>query len=1313
MRNPSQTRLTLVVLLIILIAGCRRGTQEPTPTVKPTEPATTEAPAQPSSTPVAAAPPATPAAEAEPDEDLLQMDPDAIDWAPELLYRSPAPGEETPLDGAITIRFDQPMAQETVEEAFTIRPADSVGDEEVEGAFEWPRPDTLIFTPRARLERQARYRVQIGESAAARNGRTLTGPLELYFDTAGFLEVARIIPEDGVGGVSPQVSVTVLFNRPVVPLVTTGQQADLPQPLEFDPPVEGSGEWLSTSIYTFIPEEGFAGATEYQVTVPAGLTDVVGGVLAEDVTSTFTTATPSVANIVLEPSATEVRPDRPITVTFNMAMDPASTESAISLDPQAPVTFEWSEENRVLSLVPEDLLALDTRYTLLIDDTARSANRAAMLDRETSTRFTTVPFPAVVSTDPGPGETAPFYQHGINIRFASPMDPATIRDRIQISPQPEEEVHYFIFEANVNLAFPLERDTDYTITIPGDVADPYGNTLGEAYTWQFRTPPPPPVASINLPAPVGQFSTVHPTTVGIIARNVETVNAALYRVGLQPRLLIEPYQLDDAPALANAEQIASWQLTPDLQGNEAEVVSLDLAGAGQTLPLGIYNLRVSGPGIGDDVRWWQNQNSLIVVADTNLVVKQTFEAVHVWATDLATGEPVADLPLTLYNRNGIASGTATTDASGLATFPYSPEEAYLSAVLVVAREPGQPGFGAASSQWNEGISPWQFGVDNTSAPPQPQFAYIYTDRPIYRPGDTVYFRGILRDANYARYGLPQEGEVTVEMEFTSYYEPADSESVALTLPVDANGTFNGAYQIPEGAQLGQYRLHLQDEQNIADAFRHFTVAEYRRPEFQVSVTPEQDEALRGETVDVIIEADYFFGAPAADLSVHWIIRERNYQLPWDGPFYSFDDDDNFYFAYGHDANFFGNFLREGTATTDADGRVVLTLPADLLAEVEDGSRVVTVEATVRDVSEFPISGTGEVVLHAAESYVGIAPEEYLNQAGTETTVNLITVNADAEPLPSQEVEVVFYERDYRFVEQTNPNGTSFGEWVADDTEVARTTATTGSNGRAEATFVPEAGGTYRAAATVTDANGRTHTSSVLFWVAGRDFVGWRVNPEEKRMDLTLDQRTYEVGDRARILVQSPFVGPVNAWLTIERGEVIEQRLITLQTNSDVVEIPVTEALSPNAYVTIVAMKGVDETNPFADLRVGLTELVVPPTPFTLDVELVPRDEFLSPGETVTYDIRVTDSNGQPVQADLSLALVDLAVLTLAPDNAPDIVDAFYAREAYRSTLGSGLIFSGEGLEAAIPEQDAGLGGGGGAEAVAMDAGRALAEEDSS
>ncbi|MEJ2748571.1 MAG: Ig-like domain-containing protein, partial [Anaerolineae bacterium] len=283
MRKHPFLRFSLLLLAALLIASaCRK--EEPLPTPLPTAivPDTIESTDTPAPTPTP-----KPTAVSQPGP---VINPEDIDWPPQVVYTSPAAGEEATLNGAITIRFDQPMDQESVEAAFELEPAAS-------GSFSWPRPDTVIFTPRSELKRQQSYKLRLAETAKSANGMALQGPADFQLQTVGYLEVSQVIPDDGVNGVQTDGAVTVLFNRPVVPLVSSGQQADLPQPLTLDPDVPGKGEWVSTSIYRFVPDEGFAGATTYTATVTAGLEDIVGGVLAADYTWQFTTLQPSVVSI--------------------------------------------------------------------------------------------------------------------------------------------------------------------------------------------------------------------------------------------------------------------------------------------------------------------------------------------------------------------------------------------------------------------------------------------------------------------------------------------------------------------------------------------------------------------------------------------------------------------------------------------------------------------------------------------------------------------------------------------------------------------------------------------------------------------------------------------------------------------------------------------------------------------------------------------------------------------------------------------------------------------------------------------------------
>ena len=1297
MTLQKSARLLLVLLALMLaLVACRRGQTEAIPTIAPAaeEPTTTaeepEGAAQPT-----AAPEAT--AEPEPTAAPIVARPvpvEEIDWAPQVIAGDLVSGGEIAANAPITVRFDQPMDQASVEAALTIEP-------EVSGEVSWPEPDVAVFTPAETLAQGQSYSVRIADSAAALNGQTLPEPIEVTLQTTGPLAVGQTSPNDGAADVGTDAAITVAFNKPVVPLVASGEQAGLPQPLVFDPPVEGTGEWTSTSIYRFVADPALAGGTTYTVSVDPTLTDVTGSVIENAPSWSFTTTRPDVELVEPENEAARIAPDASVLVMFNMPMDMASVEAATSLATEdgaaVPVTFNW-RDNRAVDITPVDPMPLGVEMRLTVAASAASENGQATMENDHVSAFDIVPFPAVLNTTPTDGGVADVWQRGFNVEFASAMDDETIIDQFIIEPDPDD-VDYFVNEWEggyaVYLDFALEPNTTYTVTIPATAADPYGNTLGEDYVFSFSGPDFAALASFNLPRDVAQLSTSFPTNVQLLHRSVSSLDVTLHETGIDTDLLFNSYTINErAP---QGEPIFQTTIPVENTSDELGVVTVDLADGG-VLPTGIYELRVSAPEVNPDTAYYQLRNVLLIVGDTNLVIKEMFGEVNVWATDLATGQPAAGRNLTLYKRDGEPAGTATTDANGFARLDYTPNEPYLEGVVVVSNEPGAAGFGVGSTLWTGSTQPWQMGITTDSSPEQALFAYIYTDRPIFRPGDTVYYKGLVRTPQFGRYVLPDVEELELSVNPNFFFgEDADTFSETFTVTLDEDGVFTGELVLPDDMPLGTYSFNITGDFWLSS--RIFTVAEYRAPEFQVTVTSDQAEALRGEAANVTVEATYLFGGSAAGLPVNWNIYESEYIPEFDSaPGYVFGDQAQF--IYEDDPFGFNSQTETGlggeSGETDADGRLVIPLPADLLAEVDAGSRNVRVEATVGGLGEFPVTGRTTVVFHSAETYVGLRPANYLVDAGDEAEVDLLTVDWDGEPLAGQAVEVAFYRRDWES-ERVEEFSTRVTRWTPVDTEVGRQSVTTDENGQATVSFTPEEGGTYLIVATVTDGGGREQFSSTALWSVDAQFAGWRSDPNVRTMDLTLDKSEYQPGETAQILVQSPFAQPVQAWLVVERGNIIDQQVITIE-GSEIVALPITADYAPNVHVTITAIKPVDTADadfPYADIRVGYVEIVVPPDQFDLTVTLTPGAAEYAPGDTATFDIAVTDAAGNGVQSEVSLALVDLAVLLLKEDNAPPILEAFYFRQPLRSTLGSGLLITGEGLPIEEPLPGGGFGGGGG------------------
>ncbi len=213
-------------------------------------------------------------------------------------------------------------------------------------------------------------------------------------------------------------------------------------------------------------------------------------------------------------------------------------------------------------------------------------------------------------------------------------------------------------------------------------------------------------------------------------------------------------------------------------------------------------------------------------------------------------------------------------------------------------------------------------------------------------------------------------------------------------------------------------------------------------------------------------------------------------------------------------------------------------------------------------------------------------------------------------------------------------------------------------------------------------------------------MAWRVNNND-RIDLKADKQAYKVGETVKLLVPSPFSGTVNALVTVERGRFLSSQVVQLKSNSDILDIPVEAAYAPNAFVSVLIVKGVDESNNIPAFKLGYVGIQVDPGEFKLNVEIEPDKTVYAPRDTVTYDIRVTDAAGNPVQAELSLALVDKAVLSLADPNSPPIVDAFYGVRGLGIRTADSLSVNVDRVTAKIAAEY-GKGGGGGGLASAME-----------
>ncbi len=1214
-----------------------------------------------------------------------------VDTPPVVVAVRPERGEEQPLDAPIVITFDQPMDEKSTVAAFAIEPA-IAGDVVVEGA-------TLTFRPREPLPRAAAFEITVAESARGANGLTLAAPFQQRFTTVGYLEVASVQPAADAVEVATDAAITIVFNRPVVPLVGLDEQAALPQPLQLEPAATGVGEWINTSIYVFRPDPPLAAATKYTAKIAAGLTDVTGGVLADDHTWSFTTTSPTV--VMRAPTSNQVAPTSPITISFSQPMDAASVEAAFSLrtaEDNVAVAgrFDWQDGGRTLIFQPDQPLTYGASYVVAIDETARPARGEGTLRAAERFTFRVVSKPQVRATVPRDGDQAADPYGAVEIVFRSPIDVRTlVSGTVAVLPEPTQ-VYTWYNEYDYRLIISWDRQprTAYTVTLSGQIGDAYGNTLGEDVVIRFRTRDHEPMAYLNGFGQVGTYNAYTSTLVAASYRNVSRLDFRLYRMDAPTFIALTGEQQWDAWQRfrpKEADLLRQWSVEVAPPPNLIRAWSGPLTDEeGGALAPGLYLLELRAPEIKYNTERGPSRQ-LLVISRLNLTLKTTDREALLWATDLRSGQPVPDLKVRVQGETDFAS-EGQTDAAGVFTTTFARREPWRPIYAFVG-EPGEDTFAVANSQWSNGIGPWEFGL-NSEYYQAPINVYLYTDRPIYRPGQTVHWKAILRWDDDARYRPLEAGQMVTVTVGDGFGNMVLQERH----PVTPLGTVAGDIVLAPEAALGWYNLALQiDLPDVPESQRTqyygigFQVAEYRKPEYELKIVTDRPQYIQGDQIQVTTQANYFFGGPVKDAEVRWSLLSDDYYFQYQGEgWYSFEDFKgwDYYRPYTYR---YGEPLAQGKGKTDAEGRFTFSAPADIADRGQ--SQNFTFDVRVLDINGQEVAGTATAVVHKAAFYLGTAPRQYVLKVGQPGQVDFITVDPDSQPVASVPMTVVVSLVKWYSVQEKSDDGRFYWASKVEETPVVTATLTTDAQGKAALTWTPDAGGQYIVRARAADARGNAVASAAFVWVSSRAeaFVPWRMESND-RINLVADKKEYQAGDVAQVLVPSPYQGAVRALLTLERGRILSHEVITLTSNSETLAIPITGEHAPNIFVSIVLVKGMDEQTPAPSFKVGYVELPVSIKEKELQITLTPSAAVAAPRAPLTYTVEARDAAGNPVEADLSLALIDKAVLSLAGPNTESIVSRFYRRRGVGVNTAAMLAIN---LDRLVEQQAKGTKGGGG------------------
>jgi uncharacterized protein YfaS (alpha-2-macroglobulin family) len=461
-----------------------------------------------------------------------------------------------------------------------------------------------------------------------------------------------------------------------------------------------------------------------------------------------------------------------------------------------------------------------------------------------------------------------------------------------------------------------------------------------------------------------------------------------------------------------------WEVSRevDLPENAVGYERFDLAAIDSPPEPGLYFLTLDAAGVSNG-DCSQDQGTAVALVNANITLKTTATEALAWVTDLETGRPLAGVPVTLYNKSLEEVSSGISDEDGLVywddlVLAAGYEEQYL------ALTQDEEVFGLAISNWSFGVYPYAFGIDFDPywVPGQPT-VYVYTDRPLYRPGQPVSFKGIVRLNDDLVYSLPDYG--TVQVNISSFDEIVYSEE----LPLSPYGSFEGQIMLDEEATLGNYTIEVvQDTAGIG--YGAFDVAEYRKPTFQVAVTADESDLLAGETVETTIEATYFAGGGVANAEVSWYVQSSPFTFRPGGSLsgFSFDNRERYEGYYYYDD--FGyqpvEIIAQGIGTTDGQGRFFVEVPTALMAEGQ--GQQLTIEASITDGAGNLVSSRTTVTVHPAELYTGVRSAARVSTVDDPVVIEVALVDWAAEPVPGETVTVELFERVWSSVQEEDARG---------------------------------------------------------------------------------------------------------------------------------------------------------------------------------------------------------------------------------------------------------------------------------------------------
>ncbi|MGE0786716.1 MAG: alpha-2-macroglobulin [Sandaracinaceae bacterium] len=1080
--------------------------------------------------------------------------------------------------------------------------------------------------------------------------------------------LAVLYPPEGAQRLRRGSSFYVQFNRPMVDGVEVGRTLET-SPIVLDPPIEGTATWTSRSHLTFIPApNAWTGSVrEVRLGFAPDLASRSGEVLYDELERVLVfDGTPRVLSYL---STGRVNPGAPLPLVFDSPVSPTALRSEL-------MAYEigGGERNLPFTLrsartAPSTGVGIDVVLTRGLEPGARIGLALAprYLPWGGSSpgvmTYELAPHPQIegIACQEGAayvgqcsyqGSPGHVIDIGPTLRFlastalggASPSDftirPALRDMRVALAEHGPPQGRLISIEGE------WEPDQVYEVRMRA-----LRTTDGTA----VRAFPPLAVRSSGHPAQINvasgamsyeadaldvlRFTTINPTASDVLYRAVAP--------GEEMRALVSSTSF----AQSGGASMPLAPLAPDARPNRWGRGEIAWRNDERPSSMAVLAFRPDPSGSPNAM-----STAFMQATDLGVTVRATRSALLVWVTSISSGAPVRGAQVKIADSDGRERASGRTDADGVARIDLNHDPLVVSHAVLVENGSDRA---ALLLDPRRAIGPSEMGLSPGAAPSGEEIvATVVTDRGAYRPGEGLHGKVILRRVAGARAVAVRQGEFTVRM-----FSPDRSTPVATrTVTPSRYGTASVDFDLPAAAMLGDWSLDVvgsDPEASLGGA--DVRVAQFRQPTFRVDVERVTEPVHAGDTIQLDASATYLFGAPVGGGRASWRLTRAygaNYPEAWSR--YTFTPSG---VSPGEGS------VAAGDGLLDAQGRIHAEAQVQLAASARTR---LTLEAEVTDSAGHTHAGRRTFVAYPAEHEVGLLRGDDWTPLGEALEARAIAIDHEGAAQAGVSIEARFLREGWHSWWEWSEASERFdpGSYQMRRDQRQQVVHTCNMTSEAEpvaCSFAPTRPGTYLVEVRARDAAGRESVASRRVYVAGPDEHPDR-DPPGAPIAVTPVRRGWTVGETAELAFESPFAN-AEALITVEREGVLTVERRHVEAGGQVIRVPITEAMVPNAFVAVTLIKGRDrepsETVDLGapDLRFGVAELTVTPGASRLDVT-IEAPTTARPGTEVEVAVQLRDADGAPVVGEVALWAVDEGTLRLSGYQIPDpTTGLFRARPA--------------------------------------------------